>query len=318
MSPAALRRCDPSRQVRRLAGTALGTGWRIAYATSGFPTPIALRAAINARLASIVDQMSQWNPQSLLSRFNSASAGTWFELPVDFATVMTAALDVAERSDGAFDPTHGRAAWLLGFGAGSPDRPPLPWELDTAQRQAGWRKLEFDTATSRLRQPGGLWLDLSGIAKGFAVDALADLLNGLGIEDALIEIGGELAGRGLKPDGEPWWVDVENPPGVRLSPLRIALHELAVATSGDYVRGNHTIDPATGLASMSNTASVSVVHRSAMLADAWATALTVAGQHRGFELADVHQLAARMIVRSADGHTYVEGFSRKLSVMIGK
>lgn len=280
-----------------MCGQALGTSWQVRFAYGGEIASDRLREAIRLRLARIVAEMSQWEPTSLLSKFNHATAGTWLSLPSDFASVIAAALDIAERSDGAFDPTHGKTASLLGFGAEAITGPPTSCELDGARSAAGWHRLAFDRDAARLRQPGGLWLDFSGIAKGYAVDAIADLLAANGIEDALVEIGGELVGRGLRPDGQPWWVDLEAPPGAVLPPLRLGLHEQAVATSGDYVRGAHTIDPRTGRPLDGRVASVSVIHRSAMLADAWATALTVLGPEAGEELAVREGFATRILER---------------------
>ncbi len=311
ISSAALRRCDPRRRVMALTGAGLGTTWRIRIAAPPEHAPAPLHSAILRRLAMIVAQMSQWEPASLLSRFNRAPAGTWFALPEDFATVIAAALDLAERSAGAFDPTLGRAAALLGYGARACTRPPSPAALDSARAAAGWTRLDFDAQSRRLRQPGGLWLDLSGIAKGYAVDAIVALLRGQGIEDALVEIGGELRGDGLRPDGQPWWVDIEDPPGCTLRPLRIALHGLAVATSGDYVRGAHTLDPRTGRPLAPDIVAATVVHDSTMLADGWATALTVAGSHAAIALADTLGLSARIVTRN--GH---DRLSRSLSAMI--
>jgi thiamine biosynthesis lipoprotein len=314
ISPAALRRCDPSRLVMTLSGRALGTSWQVRFAMGRQSVPTRLREAIEARLAGIVSQMSQWEPQSLLSRFNRAEAGAWFALPQDFATVIKTALDIAERSDGAFDPTLGRAAALLGYGALPANGRPSDAELDEATAAAGWRRLVYEPEGCRLRQPGGLWLDLSGIAKGYAVDAIAGLLRASGIEDSLVEIGGELVGSGLKPDGQPWWVDLEIPPGVDLPGLRIGLHDMAVATSGDYVRGAHTLDPRSGRPLRPVVASVSLLHPSAMLADAWATALTVLGPDRGAAFASREALATRIIAR--DGDRMIETVSPSLRAML--
>jgi thiamine biosynthesis lipoprotein len=314
ISSAALRRCDPARIVMTLGGQALGTSWRVRFATRKEAVPFPLRDLIEKRLALIVAEMSQWEPSSLLSRFNRAAPGTWLPLPPDFATVLTAALDIARSSDGAFDPTHGRLASLLGFGAEIMTAPPTSLELDEARSAAGWRRLMFDPENRRLSQPGGLWLDFSGIAKGYAVDAVAELLRREGIEDALVEIGGELVGRGLKPDGDPWWVDLEDPPGAALPPVRLGLHGLAVATSGDYVRGAHTIDPSTGRPLTPGIVSVSVIHERAMLADAWATALTVLGPEQGISIAVSEDLAVRIVTRESDA--FVETLSPKLLRMI--
>ncbi|EGD58897.1 ApbE family lipoprotein [Novosphingobium nitrogenifigens DSM 19370] len=317
VAPDAFGRCDPKLPVEMLAGQALGTFWQVRFVSRGKVGPDDVRTAIGRRLDAIVAEMSQWEPGSVLSRFNRMEAGEEIVLPTDFAKVIGTALDIAGRSEGAFDPTHGRAAALLGFGA-EPARADLsPTDLKDAFDQAGWQRLAFDPQTRRLCQPGGLWLDFSGIAKGFAVDAVADLLGELGIEDALVEIGGELVARGLRPDAQPWWVDLESPPGAVLAPLRIGLHQASVATSGDYVRGLHTIDPSTGRPLPSRIASVSVLHDNAMLADAWATALTVLGPDRGLVLADRKGIAARFVERlPGQDPAFAETISAALARMI--
>ena len=288
----------------------MGTGWRLRFARPAALDPDELRQAIEARLDRIISEMSQWEPDSHLSRFNRSLAESWMDLPPDFSTVIACALQIAEQSGGAFDPTLGRTAALLGYGAGISEQD----DPRAAYADAGWRRLSFDPASRRLRQPGGLWLDLSGIAKGFAVDAVADLVRAQGVAHLLIEIGGELVGRGVRPDGEPWWVSLEAPPGAALSPFHLALHEQAVATSGDYRRGAHTIDPATGLALAPHVASVSVIHETAMLADGWATALTVLGPERGLSMAAARGLAARIVTRERDG--FVEHLSPALIAML--
>lgn len=271
----------------------MGTSWSVRFAAPPGCDPATVEAAILARLDRIIVEMSHWRSDSLISAFNRADPGTWHTLPDDFAAVITAGLDVAARSDGAFDPTIGRLVDLAGFGPDPQRRDDAPDARTAAQESAGWQRLRFDD--QRLLQPGGLALDFSGIAKGYAVDAVADSLAALGIGHALIEIGGELVGRGVRPDGDPWWVDLESPPGVTLPQLRIALHGIAVATSGDYRRGGHSIDPRTGRSTTNAVHSVSVIHRSAMLADAWATALTVLGPDSGIALARREGIAARIV-----------------------
>ena len=150
---------------------------------------------------------------------------------------------------------------------------------------------------------------------------MSELLGTLGLRDHLVEIGGELRGAGLKPDGQPWWVDLEPPAAdCGLAPLRIALHGLSVATSGDYRKcfvdatgqwRSHTIDPRTRRPVEHGLASVTVVHDSAMAADGWSTALMVLGPNEGLALADRLGLAARLVRRRppAEGGGYEERFS---------
>ncbi|NIJ07061.1 thiamine biosynthesis lipoprotein [Sphingomonas vulcanisoli] len=278
----------------------MGTAWLAAYVAPELD-PEEVRARIIGRLAAFVAELSHWEPVSLLSRFNALPAGEWMALPADFAAVIAAGLDMAALSNGAFDPTIGRVVDLLGFGPSGLQAPPSPEALTAARTNSGYQRLAFDRQARRLRQPGGLSLDFSGIAKGHAVDMLGDFLTALGARDWLVEIGGELKGSGMRPDADPWWVDCEDPPGATLPPLRIALHGLAIATSGDYRRGSHTIDPRSGAPAANDIHSVSVIHAKAMLADAWATTLTVLGVDAGLALAAKHGIAAR-IVAAAEEH----------------
>ncbi|WP_394804850.1 FAD:protein FMN transferase [Sphingomonas agrestis] len=280
----------------------MGTRWsaRIVGAPAG------VQAGSEAVLARVISQMSQWEPGSNLSRFNRGAPGTWRSLPPEFNVVLAAGLQVAEASGGAFDPAMGALAELWGFGAsGRTDAVPDAARIAEALRLGGRSEIEYDPLLLRARRYGRAALDFSGIAKGYAVDAVAAHLRGLGLADWLVEIGGELRGSGIKPDGQPWWVDLEAVPGVAAAPFRVALHGLAVATSGDYRRyfevdGRryaHTLDPRTGMPLDNGVVAVSVLHGECMLADAWATALTVLGPEAGPALGEREGLAMRMVTR---------------------
>ncbi|WP_366926554.1 FAD:protein FMN transferase [Sphingomonas sp. LM7] len=293
-----------------LGGATMGTSWsaRIVAPVSGLPEGIA--EGIEAVLARIVAQMSQWEPDSDLSRFNRAAPGAWRSLPPEFNMVLAAALVVAERSGGAFDPAMGALAELWGFGAsGRAGEVPDAGEMAEALRLGGRACVEFDPLLLRACRYGRAALDFSGIAKGYAVDTVAAYLRGLGLSDWLVEIGGELRGNGIKPDGQPWWVDFEAVPGSPLPPIRVALHGLAIATSGDYRRNfevagrryAHTLDPRTGMPLDNGVASTTVLHGECMLADAWATALTVLGPEAGLALAEREGLAMHMVIREKAG-----------------
>jgi len=285
---------DPSAVVFDLHGETMGTSWSVRFVAPAGTDPSSIRAAIVARLARLVAEMSHWAPNSLLSRFNRSPSGTWTTLAPDFAHVMTRCLALAEITGGAFDPAIGLLVDAWGFGPVPVACPPSTAEIEKARATSGWSRLSFAPTGAHLRQPGGTALDLSGIAKGHAVDAVADLLHDVGIPNALVEIGGELVGRGIKPDGDPWWVDLESPPRLTLPPLRIALHGQAVATSGNYRRGAHTLDPRTGRPIDTGVVSASVIHETALDADAWATALTVLGPD-GLDLAHNHRIAGRLV-----------------------
>lgn len=289
-----------------LDGKTMGTTWSVRYA--GGADPARLRAGIEARLATVISQMSGWEAESDISRFNRAPAGSWHVLPDAFCAVLDCALATAEASGGAFDPTIGPIVDLWGFGPSPSDLegPPTADSLATANARVGWQRMR--TEEGQALQPGGLGLDLNGIAKGYAVDLLAEYLRDAGIASSLVEIGGELRGHGVKPDGMPWWVTLESVPGSTEASFVVALHDLAVATSGDYrrffehagQRYAHTLDPRTGMP-VAGIASVTVLHASCMQADAWATALAVMGLQVGMEQAAHRGIAALFVTREAAG-----------------
>ncbi|HZX81501.1 MAG TPA: FAD:protein FMN transferase [Lysobacter sp.] len=294
------------RVVHALGGTSMGTTWSVKCAAAPGVDLRPLHAGIQARLDEVVAQMSNWTPDSVLSRFNAAPAGSWHTLPAELSAVLERALRIARITDGAFDPTVGALVDAWGFGpSGTRDAAPDPAMLHALRLDAGWERLVLEPG-GRALQPGGLMLDLCAIAKGFAVDHVAAHLRGLGIGAALVEVGGELYGYGCKPDGSPWRVVVEAWSGDENddAPARIlALDGRAVATSGDRWHGVrhegrrhcHTLDPRAGVALHDAPTAVTVVADAAMDADAWATALTVLGEQRGFDLACAQGLAARFV-----------------------
>ena len=188
---------------------------------------------------------------------------------------------------------------------------PLPTddEIETALGQSGWMRMRLNVDAHAAVQPGGLKLDLSGIAKGHAVDRISLRLAREGATSHLFEIGGELKGVGVKPDGRPWWVELEKPQGLDTPRTIAALYGLAVATSGEarrhFVHGgyaySHTIDGRTGRPVINGMVSVSVLHDSAMVADALATALTVMGPEDGMAHAEAANIAAIMVHRTEQG-----------------
>jgi thiamine biosynthesis lipoprotein len=291
------------REVVSLDGETMGTTWSV-KAVPSIPRS-QLHALIERCLSVVILQMSQWDPRSDLSRFNAATAGSWQELPKEFFKVLQGALALARDTGGAYDPTIGALTDLWGFGAsgrrkGMPDGA----AIDCARSAIGWRRVRLDVRRAAGCQPGGVQLDLCSIAKGFAVDLVSETLSGRGAADHLVEIGGELRGSGTKPDGSPWWVSIEGAPD-----LVIALHGLSVATSGDarrYIeqdgrRLSHSLDPRTGRPVSDALASVTVLARSCMDADALATALTVLGAEEGMRFARERDIAARFVLRGAGG-----------------
>jgi thiamine biosynthesis lipoprotein len=287
----------------------MGTTWSakaVLPATVDLP---ALEAMVQRALDAVVAQMSPWEPLSDLCRYNRAPAGSWVRLPEATLTVLRRAIEVAEQSDGAFDPTLGALTDLWGFGPRPfSGAPPERHAINALRETGGWKRLTLDGEA--LFQPGGLKLDLNGIAKGFGVDQAAEALDRAGVKSYLVEVGGELRGTGAKPDGQPWWVELERPPSANdTEKTVVALHDLSVATSGDYRRffdhdGRryaHTLDPATGAPVTHATVSVTVLAKDCMSADAWATALTVMAPDAALTFAAKHDLAALIVSRAASG-----------------
>jgi thiamine biosynthesis lipoprotein len=314
-------------EVIELNGATMGTSWSVQVAASVPPDQATvfaqdLSAALQQELDTVVAQMSHWVDGSNLSRFNRGAAGSWHALPEPMLEVVQYAMWVSHISCGAYDPFAGALVKRWGFGASARFdeagfSAPSEAEINALMAQGpdtafqlGQGRVELDLDGRRLRQLGGAMMDLSSIAKGFAVDLLGRRLGSMGFDHYLVEVGGELRGAGLKPYGQPWWVELEAVPDApQLEQTVVALHGLAVATSGDYrrhyqhggQRASHTIDPRTGYPIQHDVASVSVVHASCMAADALSTALTVLGPEHGMRLAEQQQLAARFVVRRPDG-----------------
>jgi thiamine biosynthesis lipoprotein len=300
-------------QIQVLSGETMGTTWSVKLVHRDQDAARDLLPDIGRRLDLVVAQMSPWERSSALSRFNAAEPGQWCSLPAEMIHVLRVALDLARDTHGAFDPTIGALVDLWGFGPRSSQcRVPSPTEIRNAAAQCGWSSIGIDADRNRAWQPGGLRLDLCGIAKGFAVDLVARFLEEAGAGHFIVEIGGELRGRGVKPDGTPWWVAFEpSPPTAQGEPSEwlVALHELSIATSGDRWRSfmsegkcyAHTIDPRTGCPAGHDLSSVTVLHQSCMMADALATALTVLGPGAGMTYARDRGIAARFVVRGSGG-----------------
>ncbi len=273
---------------------------------------------IIARLEKVNSQMSTYRADSDLSRFNYSTATNWVPVPGELHTVVDAAKQVTSLTGGAFDVTVGPLVNLWGFGPGTEgDRVPGTKEIQRVRQRVGDRHLATRSSPPALRKDRpDVYVDLSAIAKGYAVDVLASYLEDLGITNYLVEIGGEVRTGGFNRHGQPWQIAVEQPvTGRRVIHRIIDLSDLAMATSGDYrnyfekdgQRYSHTIDPRTGSPVRHYLASVTVVADSTMFADAMATALTVLGPDAGYVLAEGEGIAALFLVR--DGDVFVEKFT---------
>lgn len=288
-----------------LNGATMGTRYSaVFYAPAGVDA-----AAIGDSLFAAVDQvdrqMSTWKPDSDLCRLNAAPENTWVPIPDELACVLEAGLQIGADSNGAFDMGVGALVDAWGFGPARL-RPSAVPDAAAAWQRANADSLEVERARGRVRKHAPLCLDLSGIAKGYGVDQLAECLERQGVANYLVGIDGEMRARGGKPDGRAWTVAIEKPSyGVRELAGSMELTDTAIASSGDYrhwvdIAGRryaHTMHPAARQPVSNRVAGITVLAETCMLADAWATALLVLGEHEGARLARERGMEALMTVR---------------------
>ena len=290
-----------------LHGATMGTRWScLVFAPKGFD-PAPLRAAMQAAVDTVDQQMSTWKPGSDLMRLNAAPTGVDVPLPDRLIEVLHLGLAIGRASGGAFDIGMGDAVTAWGFGPQAAEAERIRAAMATPRTPAH-QALEIGAAHGRKTAP--LALDLNGIAKGYGVDRLAATLIEHGFDAGLVGIDGEMRALGLRPDGTPWTIAVEAPDAERRTAHSIlVLEDAAVATSGDYrhwveVQGHrlsHTMDPRRGAPLITAPASVTVVARSCAEADGWATALMVLGPDQGAALAREFGLDALFLLRDKGG-----------------
>ena len=300
---------EPAAVLQRikLHGPTMATRWSVLCDVDPQLDQNALRNALAAAVERVDQQMSPWKPDSDLMRLNRATPGEWVSLPPEIMAVLARALEIARLSDGAFDPGVGALVNAWGFGAerDDPDAAAIRVARQWGQPPAH-QSLELDLAAGRARPHAVVLFDLCGIAKGYGVDQMTAVLQAHGVAHALAALDGELRALGTQASGEPWAVAVESPePGRRAARGVIELADLAVATSGDYrrwvqigdARLSHTMDGRRAAPVNNGVASVTVLATDCMSADAWATALLVAGPAEGMALAQRMRLEALFIVR---------------------
>lgn len=322
-----LNRVDDDAEIHQLSGYTMGTTFQLQFV--GIPegsSQAGLQREIESLLMRLDKELfSTYEPESELSRFNAAPIGQPFDVSPEMAEVVALAQEVSRQTAGAFDVTVGPLVNAWGFGPDiQPDRVPEPAVLQAALERVGHAHLLVDSETRTLVRQRDIYADLSGIAKGYAVDRVADYFESVGVQDYFLEIGGELKIRGEKPGGSFWVPAVERPVDTAPQAYEILSsrgEELAIAGSGDYrnyfeqdgVRYSHEIDPRTGWPIAHNLAAVYVIDSSTARADALATAFMVLGYDAGYRLATDLEQAVYFIVRDASGNfaaRYTEQFGR--------
>lgn len=309
--------CSGAAPALAFSGATMGTSYSVTVADRpASMDPEALRAGVEEVLERIETSMSTWREDSELSRFNRLRSADWVPVSPALAEVVAVAQELSRATGGAFDVTVGPLVDLWGFGPrGGVAQVPGPAAIAEARARVGYARLHVRRDPPALRKTlPELEVDLSAIAKGYGVDAVASWLQAQGLTDFLVEIGGEVVARGERAGGGPWRVGIERPePGATGVQRVVLLRDRALATSGDYrnyfeidgIRYAHAIEPSTGRPVRHPPAAVSVMAPDCMTADAWATALMVLGRERGVPLARAHGLEVLVTeMRDGDLHSY--------------
>ncbi len=313
---------DGTKQEVLLQGKTMGTTYNIKVVIDG-ETVVNnqmddLQTGIDVLLKQLNQEMSTYITTSELSSFNKSRSLEPTEISIGLQRVVKEALRLGELSGGKLDVTVGPLVNLWGFGPQyRPETIPSDEQLLAAHARVGLNKLML--AGNKLSKTSAdVYVDLSTIAKGYGVDLVAEYIEQQGINNYLVEIGGEMRLKGFKHTGELWHVAIERPVDIERSVQQIIIpKDNAVATSGDYriyyevdgQRFSHIIDPDTGKPIDHKLVSVTVIHPSSMTADGLSTAMMVMGEDKALAFAEKNGLAAYIISKNEKG--FVEQSTKK-------
>jgi len=292
-----------------IQGEALGTTWVVKSAEPHSEASEArLRGIVESALVEVDEQMSTYRDDSELMKLNQSKSLDGTVLSAPLGGVVQQALEIGQQSEGAFDVTIGPAVRAWGFGPDNRRTPPEAGVMEALATSLGQDKIRLEEGRLFKSHPD-LEIDLSAIAKGYAVDLVVERLTAAGRTDLMVEVGGEIVARGNNPRGEAWRLGIETPSSEGRTVHRVVvLKDSAMATSGDYrnyyevdgQRVSHLIDPRTMKPIEHRVASVTVVAPRCSTADGWATGLSVLGLDDGLAVAERLSLAALFIVRGPD------------------
>lgn len=325
--------------IYRLNGYTMGTTYSLQ--SVGLPQKMSrdeFAADVDARLQRLDKVIfSTYQEDSELSRLNTTPVGQELEISSELAEVLLLSARISTLSEGAFDTTVGPLVNLWGFGPENrPEQGKKPAEdlIEERKSRVDYRHIEVDENLGTAARLADVSIDLSAIAKGYAVDQLALFFESQGLDNYFLEVGGELKMSGLKPVVEEsgkmqwssWVPAIERPVDSAPSIYQVLYSRgeaIALAGSGDYrnyfevegVRYSHEIDPRSGYPISHSLAAVYVIHESAASADALATAYMILGLDAGLKLAEEEDHAVFFISRSANNevHGMQAGFSEQLT-----
>ncbi len=307
-----LTSCKPfsDTEVVRISGQTMGTTYNVVtVGGTADLDEVSLRTEVETVFADVNSKMSNWDGASEISRFNQSRQTAPVKISSDLFAVMVEANNVHAISKGKFDVTLGPLIDLWGFGSRKPETPfPSKVQIAQALENVGQHDiLSLDTSEKTLTKlRPDVQINLSALAKGFGIDAVAEKLTELGYENFLVEVGGDLRTAGRNERNKSWRVGIEKPQtDAREVKKILTITDMGMATSGDYrnfvetggKRFSHILDPSTGRPVSHLTTSVTVIADNAMKADAWATALLVLGERAGLQLANENGIAAFFIFR---------------------
>jgi thiamine biosynthesis lipoprotein len=288
-----------------LNGNALGTTWAVKVLPPKSIDREDLKKSISQRLAHYEKIFSHWRKDSDLSKFNSNKSTETVEIHPEIHKLLKHAQWMHQQTAGTFDPAIGQIVNLWGFGPDGRHRSTIPKdeEIVEALHSSGMHQLEILPKHSIRKKNSDLKLDLSGSAKGEIIDQICELLERYGLQNYLVEIGGEVRAHGRGKKGKGWIVGLENGEKGKDQLVSITLRNYAVATSGTYRlqkpnpkakrNASHLLNPRTGKPVENNLIAVNAFAPTARDADAWATALMIMGLEKGMQKAEEMDLAVR-------------------------
>lgn len=289
LDPASLTPPGPEQRRVELCGETMGTSWSAKFYCPPSVVPETVETSLYRVFKGMADTFSNWDERSFVSCFNRSAKGTIHNIDTHLSRVLSQAIELVELTGGVFNPCLGEFASTLIYEEACQPAASLFAGIDGSVLRTA-----FDVQNSTITQPGNLQLDLSAVAKGYAVDMMAKGLTTMGVSSFLVEIGGEFVGRGVKPDCSPWWVEL--PAGLAETYLA-ALCDLALATSGtserSYKIGEEKLSHIAG--AQGGLKSVTVIADTCAFADGWATALIAAGREEAYALAEDNGLAVLFI-----------------------
>jgi thiamine biosynthesis lipoprotein len=297
---------------------AMGTIVRIALFVDAAAAP-ELFALARAEIDRLSGQLTHYGTAGELADLNRMADTGWIDVSVDMADVLALSLDMARRTGGAFDPTLGALTNLWGFPEAT--EPPSESAVDSALAPCGFRQVQLEAQRVRLAG-NGVRLDLGAAAKGYIVDRTVARLQLAGVTAGVVEAGGDLRFWGVKPDGRDWRFGIQHPrqPGVIVPVDDVGLPSLA--TSGDYEQTfefdgqqfHHLLDPKTGRPAR-QAVSATVWARSALEADALATAAFVAGPQQALAWAAADDSMEVLLYYESEGvlrHVLSDGLKGRI------